>query len=182
MKGIDVSYHNGMVDWDAVRSAGMEFAIVRVGFGLGFEDDLFQFNVAQAHRAGLICGAYHYSYALSVDRIIAEAQACRNIIARAGVLLELPVFLDMEDADNFKARNGFKFNRRNITSLCRAWCDNIGLNTGIYASFSWLDAWIDWRSLNVPIWNAQWGSRDDLKAFMWQFSDSFWIDQYKLEA
>lgn len=58
----------------------------------------FQRNVEGAHRAGLICGAYHYSYALTP----AEARYCKWVIENSGVLLELPVFFDMEDGDGWK--------------------------------------------------------------------------------
>ncbi|MBR6887998.1 MAG: hypothetical protein IKN16_06080, partial [Selenomonadaceae bacterium] len=87
-----------------------------------------------------ICGAYHYSYALTPADAIIEAQFCKRIIAEAGVLLELPVFFDMEDDDGYKARHRFHFTRRNITDICAAFLDAIKpLNCGVYASLSWLE-------------------------------------------
>ena len=172
MKGIDVSIHNDFIDWHAVKDAGIDFAICRTGYGKSGFDDSFQRNVHDAHDAGLICGAYHYSYALTPADAIIEAQFCKRIIAEAGVLLELPVFFDMEDDDGYKARYGFRFTRQNITDICAAFLDAIKpLNCGVYASLSWLDDYIDWRSLGCPIWNAQWGKRDDFKGYMWQFTD-----------
>ena len=86
-----------------------------------------------------------------------EAVFCKDIIANSGVLLELPVFFDIEDADNYKKRHGFIFSRKNVTNICKAFLDNIKpLNAGVYASFSWLEDFIDWQSLDCPIWNAQW--------------------------
>lgn len=173
-KGIDVSAHNEGIDWRRIADAGIEFAIVRTGAGLSIEDE-FQRTVEGAHSAGLICGAYHYSYALDERRAIEEARFCRSIIDRSGVLLELPVFFDMEDADGYKARNGFKFNRRKVTRLCEAFLDNIGLKSGVYASYNWLERWIDWRALGCPIWNAQWGARDFIEGYMWQYTDRLQI-------
>ena len=67
MKGIDVSENNGMVDWGAVKAAGFEFAIIRIGYGKGHLDSQFYDNVNGALKAGLKIGIYHYSYALSDD-------------------------------------------------------------------------------------------------------------------
>ncbi|MBR0290138.1 MAG: hypothetical protein IJQ82_14270 [Selenomonadaceae bacterium] len=91
MRGIDVSIHNFPVDWLAVKKAGMDFAICRTGYGMTNIDESFIANVEGAHKAGLICGAYHYSYALNPDDAVAEAHFCKRIISDAGVLLELPV-------------------------------------------------------------------------------------------
>ena len=103
-----------------------------------------------------------------------SSAAC--ILAEAGVLLELPVFFDMEDADGYKARHGFSFTRRNVTNICRAVSDSIQpLDCGVYASYSWLTDYIDWQELGAPIWNAQWSLQDDFKGFMWQFTDRFVI-------
>lgn len=177
MKGIDVSFHNGIVDWQAVKDAGIEFAICRSSYGKSGIDETFQRNVEEAHAVGLICGAYHYSYALTPSDAVNEALFCKKVIADSGVLLELPVWFDMEDADNWKARHGFSFTRRNITNICKAFLDNIKpLDCGIYASCSWLEDYIDWRSLGCAVWNAQWGKRDFLQAMMWQYTNKLMIN------
>ena len=172
MKGVDVSCHNGDIDWRAVKSAGIDFAICRTGYGKSGIDETFQRNVEDAHKAGLICGAYHYSYALTPSDAAAEAAFCKKIIADSGVLLELPVWFDMEDADKWKERHGFIFTRRNVTNICKAFLDNIApLNCGVYASYSWLEDLIDWKSLGCSIWNAQYHYEDFFKGYMWQFTD-----------
>ena len=172
MRGVDVSIHNAPVDWQAVKAAGMDFAICRTGYGKTGFDESFTANVAGAHKAGLICGAYHYSYALNPDDAVAEAEFCKRIIGDSGVLLELPVWFDMEDADDYKHRHGFDFTRQNVTDICRAFLDAIKpLDCGVYASYSWLEKYIDWRDLGCAVWNAQWGHHDFLKGYMWQFTD-----------
>lgn len=173
MKGIDVSAHNGEINWCDVRDAGMEFAICRTGYGKSGLDETFIANVNGAHAHGLKCGAYHYSYALTPADAITEALFCKRIIEEAGVLLELPVFFDMEDADKYKSRHGFSFTRRNVTNICRAFLDTLKpLDCGVYASYSWLEDWIDWQSLGCPIWNAQWANHDSFKGYAWQFTSS----------
>ena len=173
MRGVDVSIFNFPVDWIAVKNAGFDFAICRTGYGQNGFDDSFAANVNGAHNAGLICGAYHYSYALNPAAATREATHCKDIISDSGVLLELPVFFDIEDADGYKKYHRFNFSKENVTDICRAFLAELKpLNCGVYASYSWLERLIDWRSLNCPVWNAQWGERDFIQGFMWQYSDS----------
>lgn len=176
MYGIDVSYFNQEIDWQAVAAAGIKFAICRTGYGKTGFDETFQRNVEGAHRAGLICGAYHYSYAIKPSDAIIEADFCKRIIHESGVLLELPVFTDQEDADGYRRRHFFAFTKRNVSNICAAFIETMKpLNCGIYASYSWLEDLIDWRSLGCSIWNAQWGSKDSFKGYIWQFTDRFEI-------
>ncbi len=180
--GIDVSENNGELDWRAIANAGIEFAIVRASYGQTGRDELFQRNVSEAHKYGLRCGAYHYDYSLDADDAIVNAINCRDAIAEAGVLLEMPVFYDIEDADEWKRDRGFDISDGvQLTNMCEAFLLNIGLNAGIYASYSWLEH-IDWRSLDCPVWNAQWGSVDDLKGYMWQYSDDVDVAGYVLDG
>ena len=144
MKGVDVSFYNGVVDWHALKNADIDFAICRTAYGKNGFDDTFQRNVNSARAAGLKCGAYHYSYALNPADAIIETDFCKRIIHEAGVLLELPVFFDIEDDDGYKARHGFNFSKRNVTAICRAFLDTIKpLDCGVYESYSWLQDYID---------------------------------------
>ena len=176
MRGVDVSIFNENVDWQAVKAAGIEFAICRTGYGKTGFDENFQHNVEEAHKAGLICGAYHYSYALTPADAVQEAQFCKGIIERAGVLLELPLWFSMADGDNYKERHGFDFSRNNVTAICKAFLDNIKpLNCGVQAQLSWLENYIDWQSLGCEIWSAQWNTEDNFKGRMWQYTDALTI-------
>lgn len=189
IRGIDVSENNGYLDadfWKAVVEAGCKFAYIRCSWGNGHEDGEFRHNVQMAHEYGLLVGAYHYDYSLTPDITATHARKCAAIIADSGVLLELPVFFDLEDADGWKDRNGYDFSSHNATAQCRAWIDNIGLQTGVYASYGWLeravtdsngrgDGPIDWRALDCSVWNAEWGGTDDIRAFVWQDTDSLTI-------
>lgn len=173
VRGIDVSEHNGLVDWQAVKNAGYKFAIVRCTYGKTGEDSMFRQNVLGAMAVGIKCGAYHYSYALDSYNAQIEAEHCERVISYAGVLLELPVFFDMEDADNYKLNHGFDFHRDTITNICESFITNVRLNCGLYASYSWLRDKIDVARLgNIPVWNAQWSNQDDYKGDFWQYTDS----------
>ncbi len=176
MRGVDVSIFNENIDWQALKAAGIDFAICRTGYGRTDADESFQSQVEGAHKAGLICGAYHYSYALTVEAAAQEAQFCKQIIERAGVLLELPVWFYMEDSDTYKKRHGFEFSRQNVTAICKAFLDNIKpLKCGVYSSYSWLEEMIDWKSLGCDIWSAQWAKEDAFKGRMWQYTDALKI-------
>ena len=182
--GIDVSENNGSIDWNAVRDSGIDFAIVRSSYGQSGRDDMFLENVNGAHTAGLQVGAYHYGYGLTPEQAVREAVNCRNAIDEAGVFLELPVWYDMEDADGYKARHGFDFSAENCTEICREFLYHIRLDSGVYASRSWLGNNIDWRSLGCAVWNAEWmngdsptpdTSQDSIGGMMWQYTDKLYI-------
>ena len=173
MRGVDVSVFNENIDWQALKAAGIDFAICRTGFGRTDADETFAAQVDGAHKAGLICGAYHHSYALNPAAAAEEARFCKSIIERAGVMLELPVWVYVADSDGYKQRNGFDFSRANVTAICRAFLDNIKpLNCGVYSTASWLTDFIDWQALGCQVWNAQWGDQDSLHGKMWQFTDA----------
>ena len=176
MRGIDVSVFNENIDWQAVKAAGIDFAICRTGFGRTDADETFAAQVDGAHKAGLICGAYHFSYALNAEAAAEEARFCKSIIERAGVMLELPVWVYVADSDGYKKRKGFDFSRSNVTAICRAFLDNIKpLNCGVYSTASWLNDFIDWQALGCQVWNAEWSATDSLHRNMWQFTDALKI-------
>lgn len=191
--GIDVSENNGVVDWQAVKDAGYDFAIVRCSYGKTGRDDRFLENVNGAHSVGLQVGAYHYGYGLTPYDATIEADNCKEVISESGVLLELPVFYDMEDADGYKARHGFDFSSDNVTGICRAFLNCMyPLDCGVYASEGWLNNYIDWQSLGCAVWNAAWKNgynptadddgTDGIKGFMWQYTDKAIINGKEFDA
>lgn len=194
MLGIDVSENNGQItDWQAIANAGVKFVMVRATYGKYSQDEEFLSNVNGAHAAGLQCGAYHYSYALDIYDAIAEAFNTKSYIDKCGVLLELPVFFDMEDADNYKLNHNFDFKRDNITNICKYYLDNLPYNKGVYASYSWITNYIDWQSLGCAVWNAEWLNfvpddvsncldYDDFGGYIWQYSDRLKIADYTFDA
>lgn len=182
MKGIDVSYHNGEVDWQSIIDAGCEFAIIRLGYGNRHLDEKFLDNVNGALAVGLKIGVYYYSYALTVDDAKAEARFVQEVLQEYKINPELGIWFDMEDADGYKERNGMPDNQT-ITDMCSAFICSLNeagySNVGIYASYSWLTSIIDTSQLAdyVPYWNAQWGNNNNFPgAKMWQFTDSLDID------
>lgn len=182
MKGIDVSYHNGVIDWQSVVDTGCEFTIIRLGYGNRHLDPKFVDNVKGALDAGLKIGAYYYSYALDVEAARGEARFVSEVLQTHGINPELGIWFDMEDADGYKERNGMP-DSQTITDMCSVFICELNeagyQYVGVYASYSWLTDIIDTSQLAdyVQYWNAQWGSNNDYPgAKMWQFTDSLNIN------
>lgn len=172
MKGIDVSRHNGAVNWTKAAAA-VDFAILRAGYGKGVVDSTFRSNYAKAKAAGLRLGAYLYSYALTPADARAEAKHLLEIVR--GCELDMPLWFDMEDADGYKSKHNFRFTRANISAITQAFVDTVraaGRKCGVYASKSWFD---DYIAVDADaVWLAQWAAKPTYtKPFdIWQNSDS----------
>ena len=98
--GIDVSYYQGEIDWTAVKAAGYDFVLIRIGLrGYGeagnlAEDEMFAENLSGAQAAGLDAGVYFYAQAVSEEEAAEEAAFVLEILD--GAQLELPVVYDPE--------------------------------------------------------------------------------------
>ena len=129
-KGIDVSHHNGTIDWKAVKNAGnVQFAILRAGYGksISQKDKQFENNYAGCKLNEIPCGAYWYSYAVSADEALEEAKTCLDIIK--GRRFEYPILFDIEE------NRHIKLGREKCSEICRTFCDYLEKNgyfAGIY--------------------------------------------------
>lgn len=174
--GIDVSEFDGEINWPQVKNAGIQFAILRCGYGQSGADWRFSDYYANAKPAGLALGTYFYSYALNTAAAAREAQHTLRLIE--GKSFELPVWLDMEDADHYKEEHGFSFTRAHITAICQSWLAGMrpsGRKLGVYASEYWLENYIDVSALgsDCDIWLAQWSERPTYpgRYDVWQYTD-----------
>lgn len=167
-KGIDVSKWQGIINWSEVKKDGVEFAIIREGYGKNQVDKKFEENYRNARAVGMPVGIYHYSYADSVEDAKKEAQFCLNNIK--GKELEYPICFDIED------REMLKLNNQQRTDICKAFCDTIesaGYYAMIYCNLNWLDNYLIKSELSkYDLWLAQWGMRmPTIVVGMWQKSD-----------
>lgn len=126
LPGVDVSAHQGPVDWEQVRSAGMEFAMVRLGYrgyttGGVYTDEYAQDNLKGARKAGLKIGAYFYSQALTPEEAAQEAAACIRVLQ--GMELDLPVVFDWEYVSK-EARTG-AMDRQTLMACVETFCSAI---------------------------------------------------------
>ncbi|WML38715.1 GH25 family lysozyme [Neobacillus sp. OS1-2] len=161
LKGIDVSKHQGVIDWDKVKAVGIQFAMLRLGIGsdMASQDDAqFERNVRECERVGIQWGAYLYSYALNVDQ--AKSEAAHALRLLKGKNPTYPIAFDMEDADGYKAKNGMPCNAE-LVAICNTFLsivEGAGYYVSLYASLSWLNNQLNDNSLDrFDKWVAQWG-------------------------
>ena len=190
LRGIDVSENNGYIDWQKVKNAGVQFAIIRIGYGKNHLDSCFYKNINGAIDVGLKVGVYHYSYALNKLQASDEANFVIHALKDCGLTpdkLALGIWLDMEDADGYKRSHGMPTNTE-ITAICSefiCYCNRNGYSCGIYANLNWLQNVINTKQLAsyVPYWCAQWDSKCDWpNARLWQYTDSYYIDDYVFDG
>ena len=139
MNGIDVSKHNGSIDWNAVKASGkVDFAILRAGYGrfASQKDPKFEQNYSGAKAAGIPIGAYWYSYAMSESEARQEADVFLSVIA--GKQFEFPVYYDVEESKQFA------LGKQKISAIIRAFLEKVeaaGYFVGLYGSKSSLSAY-----------------------------------------
>lgn len=181
MKGIDVSEHNGFVDWESVAAAGVEFAIIRLGWGKRHLDSRFYENINGAINAGLKVGVYYYSEATDASEARAEADFALYVMQDAGItpdMLEMGVWFD-EENDSWKSER--LTDSDEITDICTTFINTLeeaGYHCGLYANYDYLTNVIDMSRLaGVPVWCAQYNSQCDYDgAAIWQCTDSYFIN------
>ena len=175
MKGIDVSQHNGAIDWPKVKKAGIEFAIVRAGYGRfrNQTDKRFAQNAQGALDAGLHLGAYWFSYATTPEEAKAEADLCADTIEKYKGQLDFPVYFDYEyDSEIYSKQKGVTPTQALRESLAKAFCEEIearGWRAGVYTNLDYLrtrwrmDALKSWE-----IWLADYTGSPDVSCGMQQ--------------
>lgn len=102
-KGINVSVHQGRINWEKVKNSGIQFVILRLGFGRDMQsqdDTYFEANVQVCENVGILWGAYLYSYALNPEDAKSEIQYTLRLLKSKKP--KYPAFFDMEDADDIR--------------------------------------------------------------------------------
>ena len=190
--GIDVSYHQGTIDWAKVKNSGVSFAIIRCGYGSNFssqDDTQFLNNVRGAQANGIDIGIYLYSYAQNTigndSSATSEARHVLRLLDEAGLEpgdLAYPVYYDLEE--NSQANLG----PSKIADLATTFCNIIsdaGYDVGIYANQNWWRNYLTDSVFLTAGWN-KWVARypGSNKATdsgvsgteIWQFSDCGNVD------
>ena len=176
MRGIDVSVHNGAIDWRRVKNAGIDFAILRAGYGkvVSQKDKKFEENYNGAKAAGIPVGAYWYSYARTVDEARQEAETCISILRSKQ--FEYPIFFDVEEKATLNT------GKANCSAMIRAFCEVLekaGYWVGLYTSRSVLGTHIeDDINTRYALWAAEWGAGLNYSGSVgiWQYSDKGKVD------
>lgn len=178
---IDVSKHQGEIDWEQVYDSGIRYAIIRVGFrGYGsgdvLLDDKFESNIQNALKSGLKVGVYFYTQAINEEEAIEEAEFVLENIAPYNVTL--PVVIDVEHPDDSSAR-GNLISKEVRTAAVKAFCDRIveaGYEPMIYGNTYTFAAMLDPRGISeYDVWYAFYNNY-----IYYPYEMSIW--QYSTEA
>lgn len=180
-RGIDVSEHNGTINWQDVVNDGNEFAIIRLGWGKRHLDSRFYENINGAINAELKVGVYYYSEATDASEARAEADFALYVMQDAGItpdMLEMGVWFD-EENDSWKSQR--LTDSDEITDICTTFINTLeeaGYHCGLYANYDYLTNVIDMSRLaGVPVWCAQYNSQCDYDgAAIWQCTDNYFIN------
>ena len=174
--GIDVSYWQGTIDWNAVAGDGIEFAFIRVSDGLTYYDTEFQTNWANARAAGIVRGAYQYFR--PGEDAVAQAQL---LLSEMGSLQagDLPPVIDVETTDGYSATQ--------VADAVSDWIYTVETETGrmpiIYTgSYFWESSVATADFEDYPLWVANWhASCPDTPDYwnhweFWQTSCTGWVN------
>ena len=176
MKVIDVSYHQGVIDWQKVKKAGVEGAIIRAGYGKGNVDACFKLNVKNAMNAGLNLGIYWFSYATSVEMAKFEAEFCHNTIKEYKQALNLGVYFDWEyDSMKYATNAGVNCTKELITDMILAFfrrIDELGYKSGYYTNLDFQNNYISITRLKrYKKWFARYTDQEQKDCYIWQYSE-----------
>lgn len=174
--GIDVSRHNGNIDWKAVKASGVDYVIIRCGYrgsstGALIQDQNFTKNIQGATAAGLKVGIYVFSQAINEVEAVKEASLA--VACAKGYNLTYPIFIDTESSGG----RADKIDKATRTAVVNAFCQtvaNSGYKAGIYASKTWFEDKLNMSNISSSyrIWLAQYAAAPTYKGRydMWQYS------------
>ena len=180
-KGIDVSQWQGTIDWEKVKAAGIEFAMIRAGYGQNNIDPQFERNISECNRLGVPCGIYWFSYAYTEAMAIREAEYA--LAAVEPYKLEYPIAFDYEGASvDYAKKNGVVPDKVHVTALANAFCGRIEqakYYAMVYTNPAYLSQYYDsYVPKSYDIWLAQWPANPDPAAKpaqaggIWQYTNS----------
>lgn len=181
--GIDVSKWNREIEWERVKAAGVDFAIIRAGYrgsttGSLVVDPYFEANIKAATLAGVKVGVYFFTQAVNEVEAVEEASMVLELVKEYG--LDYPIFIDTEGAGGNGRADGLTVDMR--TLVCDAFCrtvENAGREAGVYASRNWYYNRVEAGKLeNYCIWLAEYRSAPLYDGYyhMWQYTSKGKID------
>ncbi|SEV85777.1 GH25 family lysozyme [[Clostridium] fimetarium] len=183
--GIDVSSHQGTIDWAAVKADGIDYAIIRIGYGddiagtvePGQDDSTALYNMKECERLGIPYGVYLYSYALTTDE--AKSEAAHLIRMLIGRNPTMGVYYDIEATDYYE-KHGFDIvaNRSLLNEFCNIVMSTLkenGYSPGVYSFFNFFAENLDIPTLNADkLWVAFWDIKESPFGNwnMWQYTSN----------
>ena len=186
IKGIDVSSWQSVIDWNKAKADGVEFAILRAGWGWGEgqDDAMLSNHLENAYKAGVKIGIYWFGYAYSIETAKLEAAACKKAIEKYKDKITLPVFYDWEyDSADYAKKNGVTPTRELVTDMTIAFMEEMkkaGYKVGYYANLDYMRNYYDLHKIaGYDLWYARY---EDVKleynAAILQYTSKGYIDGY----
>ena len=175
--GIDVSKHQGLIDWKKVADFGIKFAMIRAGYGKNNVDEFFIENIVGAHTAGLKIGVYWFIYALNENDSLENAKKFHKVIEPYRNIIELKVCADYEyDSDDYSRKNGVVQNKSTRTRMVRTFLNYLkskGWDVANYANPDYIKNYFEDLS-EYPLWLAAYSYTEEnakkYNPWMWQYS------------
>lgn len=178
MELIDVSVHNGQINWDKVKAAGVEGVIIRAGYGKGTIDGRYKANINGAIKAGFkYIGLYWFSYAYTLEMARREAQFLNDVAKEYRSKLNLGVYFDWEyDSMTYAKKYSVYPNKKLITGMVEAFCEKateLGYVAGYYLNQDYEQNYIDVSKLkNYRKWTARYTSQKQKDCYLWQYKST----------
>lgn len=172
LRGIDVSYHNGIVDWNKVKQTGIvDFAIIRAGYGKSTIDEQFINNIVGADTVGLKVGVYWFIYAADEEEAILNAKKYEECIELYKDIIAMRVWADWEyDSDKRNPQT-----KESRTAIVKSFCKYLkskGYDVGVYANPDYINNKFGDLS-EYPLWLAKYSSnKGNYNPLIWQYSSS----------
>ena len=187
--GVDVSAHQGKIDWVKVKKTGIKFAFIRVGVrghktGKIQYDKYFKYNIENAKKNGIMVGVYFFTQAINTKESLEEANFVLNCIK--GYKLDMPVVFDMEFVNDKNARTRLaKLNNEQRTDMAIAFMEQIkksGYTPMFYGCKTWLEKAVQLSRLNdYYVWYARYNNYPGYKYryYIWQYTEKGSVDGIK---
>lgn len=175
-KGIDISKHQGTIDFSKVKSSGVEFVILRSSYRQTTDQKFFEYVKGCIENGIPILGVYHFIYALNEQKALEEAKFCVEQVRKAG-LEDIYIFSDFEyDSVEDAAEKGVALTKADCNNFTEIFCDYVksqGFKTGIYTNNDFYKNWYNINLLNkYPIWLADYTGGPDHTCIIQQFTSS----------
>ena len=177
LSGIDISYHNGEIDFSKIKSK-VDFIIMRAGYGVKTTDSKeikFDIYYNEAKKYNIPIGTYWYCYAKTPEGALLEAKTFLNKVK--GKKFEFPVYYDVEEKALFDT------GKENVNAIIKTFCDELEKNNyycGIYCSSYYFKTFISEEiKQKYEIWVAHWGVDKPIyegKWGIWQYSSKGHLD------
>ena len=173
-KGIDVSYHQGIIDWGKVKQTDIEFVLIRCGYGdddIGQDDKYFKQNIQGCSENNIQYGIYIYSHAINTEMAKSEVNHVLRLVRETNANPTYPIYYDIEANEQEKLSNDL------LGNIAETFCNKIleaGYKVGIYSNLYWWNNRLtDKRFENWDKWVAQYNSSCDYSRQynIWQFTD-----------